>query len=119
MTPVAKDKTLSEIFIEGESPLSQAPLNIIKPKKRSYRNTVFKAKDGYAFNPIFRHMERNEPCLCGSGRKWKACCMRTQPRVVSQNVEDHMALRIAKMKSDRSADAVIQQLNDSGIAIDD
>ena len=67
------DKSLSQIFIEGEAPLSQAPLNIIKPVKRKYLNTVFKPRDGYAFNPIFQKMERNEPCLCGSGKKWKHC----------------------------------------------
>lgn len=106
------DRSLSEIFIEGEAPF-------VKPVKRKYRNTVFKAKDGYAFNPIFQHMERNEPCLCDSGRKWKVCCMRNQPRVVSQNVADHMEMRIAKMKQDRLTDTVIKDLNDAGIQVVD
>ena len=27
-----------------------------------------------------RHIGRNDPCSCGSGRKFKACCMRSSNR---------------------------------------
>lgn len=90
---------LSKIYLEGEVPAA-APLP--KPRKKATgKNRRWLPREGYAWNPLFAHMERNEPCLCGSGRKWKKCCMASQPRVVTQNVADHMVLRIEKMKYDR------------------
>jgi hypothetical protein len=90
---------LSKIFLEGEVPAA-APLT--KPRKMPQgKNKRWLPKPGYAWNPLFQHMERNEPCLCGSGSKWKRCCMQSQPRVVTQNVADHMVLKIEAMKARR------------------
>jgi len=98
-------KELDKIFLEGE--VAPPP----KPRKqRRYPRRTWLPKEGYAWNPVFQHMERNELCLCNSGQKWKKCCMKTQPRVVSQNVADHMILKIEAMKArnvgpERSIDA--------------
>lgn len=94
-----QNKELSKILLEGEvSEQKPSP----QAKKRNMpvgKNRRFVPKDGYAWNPIFQHMERNEPCLCGSVHKWKKCCMTKQPRVVSQNVADHMYVKIEQMKA--------------------
>ena len=34
-------------------------------------NGIWKYKDGHLFNT---KIERNEPCPCGSGKKYKKCC---------------------------------------------
>lgn len=92
---------LSKIFLEGEVPAS-APLP--KPRKIPQgKNRRWLPKDGYAWNPLLAMMGRNDLCLCGSRRKWKKCCMASQPRVVTQNVADHMTLRVESMKAKRDA----------------
>lgn len=92
---------LSKIFLEGEVPAA-AP--VAKPSKMPQgKNKRWATRDGHAWNPLLAMMERNEPCLCGSGAKWKKCCMRSQPRVVTQNVADHMKLRVESMKAKRDA----------------
>jgi hypothetical protein len=92
---------LSKIFLEGETPAQEKSPQANKRKIPQGKNKRWLPKTGYAWNPLFAHMERNEPCLCGSGAKWKKCCMRSQPRVVTQNAADHMVLRIEAMKARR------------------
>lgn len=89
-------KSLSEIFIEDEVPKVEP-----KPKEQKSpagKNKRFLPKEGYAWNPLFSMMERNEPCLCGSGNKWKRCCMPKQPRVVKKHVADGMFEKVMQMK---------------------
>jgi len=90
---------LSKIFIEGEAAPSKEQE---KPRRLpNGKNKRFLPKEGYAWNPLFQMMERNEPCLCGSGDKWKKCCMPKQPRVVKKSVADSMPERVAQMRSRR------------------
>lgn len=102
---MVNDKSLSEIFIEGEVPKVEP-----KPRERKLpvgKNKRFLPKEGYAWNPLFRMMERNEPCLCGSGNKWKRCCMPKQPRVVKQHVADSMPERVAQMRARREEELLV------------
>lgn len=99
------NKDLSKIFIEGEIPSNEP-----KPKERKPpvgKNKRFLPKEGYAWNPLFSMMERNEPCLCGSGAKWKKCCMTKQPRVVKKHAADSMPERVAQMRARRAEEAKI------------
>jgi len=43
--------------------------------------------------PWAGNLGRNHPCPCGSGKKYKVCCMRTQPRVVPPDVLREFARR--------------------------
>lgn len=97
------NEELSKIFLEGESPVFVQDKKVkIKPKK-----SVYKPVDGYAWNPIFQHMKRNDLCLCGSGAKWKKCCMTKQPRVVKKHVADSMPERIARMRARRAEEELL------------
>lgn len=40
---------------------------------------------GYDYNPLLKMVERNDPCICGSGKKWKKCCMDKIPQLVDDN----------------------------------
>lgn len=51
---------------------------------------MFPAK-GYARNPLL-NLPRNEPCPCRSGKKYKVCCLLTQPAYVPE----HMAKSYAE-----------------------
>lgn len=54
-----------------------------KYKERTALNpTVWKPKKGYEYNPLHSVVGRNDPCPCGSGKKWKKCHMDVAPRIV-------------------------------------
>jgi hypothetical protein len=42
-------------------------------------------------NPLLRK-PRNSPCLCGSGKKWKKCCLPLMPlHIKAEDEEQHLA----------------------------
>lgn len=45
----------------------------------------FRPVEGNAFNPLLQ-FPRNHPCICGSGAKFKACCLRLQPRGIPKSL---------------------------------
>jgi hypothetical protein len=50
-----------------------------------------KPAKGYAPNPLLAK-GRNDPCLCGSGQKWKRCCLPHMPLYIpDEEVEQHKA----------------------------
>lgn len=52
-------------------------------QKTSHRYRLRPHK-GYVSNPL-RSYQRNAPCLCGSGDKWKHCCLSTQPLFIHES----------------------------------
>jgi hypothetical protein len=105
------DKSLSEIFIDGEVTKSEPKLKERKPSVG--KNKRFLPKEGYAWNPLFSMIERNDPCLCGSGTKWKKCCMMKHPRVVKKHIADSMPERVAQMRARRKEeDQIISHVVD-------
>ena len=40
-----------------------------KPTKKQLKQTVVRVRTGLKY-------QRNEPCLCGSGKKYKKCCLK-------------------------------------------
>lgn len=49
----------------------------------------FRPKKGFVANPL-RKYPRNDPCLCGSGKKWKRCCEPDMPLYIPKSEkEDH------------------------------
>jgi len=45
----------------------------------------YKPAKGHTHNPIFKH-PRNSPCFCGSGKKFKHCCLKTCPAYVPDDL---------------------------------
>lgn len=43
---------------------------------------AYKPKDGFDWNPALG-FPRNEPCFCGSGKKFKKCHLLQMPRAVT------------------------------------
>lgn len=38
---------------------------------------------GFTWNPLLK-LERNGPCICGSGKKYKKCCLPAMPSFLPQ-----------------------------------
>ena len=47
-------------------------------------------KNGYSYNPALKF--RNQPCLCGSGRKSKKCCGKFQ--YIKSNIAKYFNARV-------------------------
>jgi len=58
-----------------------------------------KPKEGFVYNPIFKY-PRNLKCFCGTDKKFKKCCLRLMPKVVSKEKAEEMkkALIMAGIK---------------------
>lgn len=44
---------------------------------------------GYTGNPLL-NWGRNDPCICGSGKKFKKCCIHNLPKAIPTNLRDEM-----------------------------
>ena len=67
---------LSAIYLPHiEELLSVMPLSTISRKRKWERVT--------RYNPLTDKLlqKRNEPCACGSGKKFKKCCMKNKKKV--------------------------------------
>lgn len=73
--------TLAPYIIEREAKREKRLLQISEER----RSLI--PKDGYTWNPLSR-IERNAPCPCGSGLKFKRCHIDKLPRVVSDKQAD-------------------------------
>jgi len=63
---------------------------------------------------------RNEPCPCGSGQKYKKCCLRTANRMQSQPITQNrqpVSLRAAMDETTREAAAKIEKISTLGVFI--
>lgn len=54
----------------------------------------FAPAKGFAWNPLIK-IERNRPCPCGSGKKFKLCHLPEMPRIIPEEMakEYHAAMR--------------------------
>jgi uncharacterized protein YecA (UPF0149 family) len=53
-------------------PMDSADLSSVDPAVSIRRVS---ASEAHALSRRFREIGRNQPCPCGSGRKYKRCCM--------------------------------------------
>lgn len=51
--------------------------------------TVYKPKKGYTWNPL-KKRKRNDPCICGSGKKFKKCCLDNIHEFIPKKLADEM-----------------------------
>lgn len=56
-------------------PISERIENELKAAKNSKTNNIFALNDGTPFVKTAPDIGRNDPCPCGSGKKYKKCCM--------------------------------------------
>ena len=56
---------------------------VVMPKTKPPANPKYKMAltEGYDWNP-FKKYPRNESCYCGSGKKYKNCCIDTEPMAI-------------------------------------
>ncbi len=50
-------------------------------------STAYKAKPGFVANPLLKY-PRNRVCPCGSGEKFKSCCLKVMTRYVTADLAD-------------------------------
>jgi hypothetical protein len=43
---------------------------------------VYKPKPGFTHNPLLNNIGRNDACPCGSGKKYKKCCLGLMMRYI-------------------------------------
>ncbi len=55
--------------------------------------TVYKPAEGMTHNPL-RKFPRNHTCFCGSGKKFKHCCIKTCPRYVPKDLAEQIKERM-------------------------
>lgn len=53
--------------------------------QRNKFNKIWRPREGFEFNP-WRSIPRNDPCPCGSGKKFKKCCLPRCPLAVEKDV---------------------------------
>jgi hypothetical protein len=56
---------------------------------------AWKPGPGFTWNPLLK-LPRNRQCPCLSGKKFKACCLDTLPRVVTEKDARRYAVQMAK-----------------------
>ena len=47
-------------------------------------------KQGFDWNPLQKMVQRNDPCICGSGKKWKKCCMDRITEIIPEPIARRM-----------------------------
>ena len=52
-----------------------------KDRQKKERRSAYTLKAGWVENPILK-WPRNSPCPCGTGKKFKACCLNRMPLVL-------------------------------------
>jgi len=60
----------------------------IPPEKRRW-----KPLEGRDWNPLLNY-PRNNPCFCGSGKKFKKCCLVNMPRTCSTRLAKDLAVQV-------------------------
>lgn len=55
---------------------------------------------------MHKKMERNDPCWCGSGKKYKACHMRMDERIKSFELEGHIVPERSMIKTKEQIDGI-------------
>ncbi len=84
----------SEYFFESPERLRENHPDLYEMMQKAYRqDTVsrFKSLTRKVFKPLRRSVGRNAPCHCGSGKKYKKCCLRKD--------EKRIARRFARRKT--------------------
>lgn len=58
----------------------------------------YKPIEKHKFNPFLKY-PRNESCYCGSGQKYKKCCMSTEPDAVPEEIASKATKLVKKIRS--------------------
>lgn len=53
---------------------------------------------GFAFNPYLKY-PRNKECYCGSDKKYKKCCLLTEPIVIQKDAESSARNLVNKIRA--------------------
>lgn len=65
----------------------------VKNQEAQRGERIFNLSGGWLSNPLYSGKIRNDPCVCGSGKKVKKCCGRDaiikDPRLVYSTSERH------------------------------
>lgn len=77
-------------------------INLPEPEANSQPRTTgkllgMKVMPGWAWNPLLT-LPRNQPCPCRSGLKFKTCCLRKLPKVVT--IQDAEIFKAQMLKPD-------------------
>lgn len=69
---------------------------------------IYHLSEGWISNPLYSGHVRNDPCICGSGKKVKKCCGRDaiirDPRFVYESPEaNKVPLELGKMVAQKAA----------------
>jgi uncharacterized protein YecA (UPF0149 family) len=62
--------------LKGHSPTEAFEMGIKLPKEKEYKPESFIESNDIPFVNASPKIGRNEPCPCGSGKKYKNCCGR-------------------------------------------
>lgn len=57
-----------------------------------------KPREKFKFNPFLKY-PRNETCYCGSGKKYKKCCMANEPAAIPEDVVPRATKLIKKIRA--------------------
>lgn len=87
------------IGTEAQREMSKAMKNFEK-KGIDRTKVVFRPKEGRAWNPLSGY-PRNEPCWCGSGKKFKKCCLNEQGRTIGTDKAKRMAELVKEAQAER------------------
>jgi hypothetical protein len=72
----------------------------IKPKPQPHigkPGDALKLLPGYELNPFLKY-PRNMNCYCGSGLKYKRCCISTDPLAIPKEAADQARALIKKLR---------------------
>lgn len=88
--------TVNETALLPIPPEIQAQLDQTKlDKKHAKKQRVMVPNPGWTHNPLLR-LPRNKECPCRSGKKFKVCCQRTLPRLVTVQDAKNFCEQMAK-----------------------
>jgi hypothetical protein len=85
-------KKLTEPFKAASKPGSV--VNVIAPERKIHK---YRPKQGFKWNPMLKY-PRNEKCYCGSGLKFKKCCLAHQTLAVPKKFADQAAPLVKQIR---------------------
>lgn len=75
-------------------------INFPAKKARKPKTGKYEPKKGYDWNPFLKY-PRNEPCYCGSKKKYKLCCIKTDALAIDSKIAKKAKPLIQKIKEDK------------------
>lgn len=80
------------------------PVITVQPTKSSLKRAMepggYVPVEGSAWNPLQKY-PRNEPCYCGSGKKFKKCCLPFEPLAIDQAVVESARPHVQVIRASR------------------